>query len=265
MGWLAASCNERRSFPTLDTLSVLAAIERDTSMAVITDGCVENRCLRFCNTREDYEKVGEEPKVVLASHSSLQTGFARQLAIEWIEDKKNGILLTTPPEVIHLLYGIDIDPDALRSQAGSLAHVLLERAATKSTEKIDVTLSRRYDRPSTGIGPSSDAWLCVRRVALTGEELEAYEAEKEKQRNAVVSDNNGPFAMCCSLWTILMSMCSEMDVDARSQGSSPSMDLNDGNGQEKQGVHGQNADTLSKSTRMAKQLSRTHTHRSSSL
>lgn len=54
------------------------------------------RCFRFCNNLEDLKKIKEGPLVVLASSALLETGFAKQLAIDWIQEEHNAILFTQP-------------------------------------------------------------------------------------------------------------------------------------------------------------------------
>lgn len=51
------------------------------------------RHMRVCHTMLDLQKIGD-PKVVLASASDLQTGFARQLFADWATNEDNAIILT---------------------------------------------------------------------------------------------------------------------------------------------------------------------------
>jgi len=57
------------------------------------------RYLRFCNTREEFERYQDEKKAVLAMNASLEAGFARELAVNWIGDEKNAIIITQTPAV----------------------------------------------------------------------------------------------------------------------------------------------------------------------
>ena len=104
-------------------------------------GGVLNRCIRFCSSREDYEKVGDVPKVVLASQPSLQAGFARQLAVEFMEDEKNLIILTEVPKARNEIR--DLELQKLCLQDGTLAHELLKTAEGSASKQIHVRMSKR--------------------------------------------------------------------------------------------------------------------------
>ena len=52
------------------------------------------RYVKLCHDLNELEKV-RAPKVVLASQPDLESGFARDLFIQWVENDKNSIILTT--------------------------------------------------------------------------------------------------------------------------------------------------------------------------
>jgi cleavage and polyadenylation specificity factor subunit 2 len=52
------------------------------------------RYVKLCHDLNELEKV-RAPKVVLASQPDLECGFARDLFIQWVENDKNSIILTT--------------------------------------------------------------------------------------------------------------------------------------------------------------------------
>eukprot|EP00118_Oscarella_pearsei_P004174 m.17358 g.17358 ORF g.17358 m.17358 type:complete len:752 (+) comp27458_c0_seq1:6-2261(+) len=52
--------------------------------------------LTLCHSLKEAEKL-KDPKVVLASVDDLECGFSRELFIQWAENKKNTIILTSKP------------------------------------------------------------------------------------------------------------------------------------------------------------------------
>lgn len=58
-----------------------------------------NRHVRRCHNIDDVSRLGEGPKVVLATGLSLQQGLSRQLLINWGADSRNAVIFTQPPPV----------------------------------------------------------------------------------------------------------------------------------------------------------------------
>lgn len=73
------------------------------------------RHLHLCNDMAMLDKV-REPKVVLASHAELQSGFARQLFTKWCQNPKNSVILTQ------------------RASVGTLARTLLDHPEQRTVQ-----------------------------------------------------------------------------------------------------------------------------------
>jgi cleavage and polyadenylation specificity factor subunit 2 len=89
--------------------------------------------------KEELEKLGDAPKVVLASMASLEVGFSHDIFVEMANDTKNLVLFTE------------------KGQFGTLARMLQVDPPPKA---VKVTVSKR--------------------IPLVGDELKAYEEEKER-------------------------------------------------------------------------------------
>lgn len=100
------------------------------------------RCVRTLSSPRHLAQLQAGPKVVLASHPSLECGAARELFLQWAGDAKNTIIFTQ------------------RAPVGTLADTLLRHVA--GPEPLSLTLS------------------VSKRVPLEGAELEAWEAGKQE-------------------------------------------------------------------------------------
>eukprot|EP00210_Caulerpa_lentillifera_P007784 g7428.t1 len=95
--------------------SISSTFEKDR------DNPFDFRCFRFCNNLDDLKKIDDGPIVVLASSPLLETGFAKQIAIDWIQCEQNAILFTDP----------------IREE--SLAHKLIQN----QNKSITISISKR--------------------------------------------------------------------------------------------------------------------------
>ncbi|CAF1091481.1 unnamed protein product, partial [Didymodactylos carnosus] len=68
------------------------------------------RFVKLCHSLSDLSKV-PAPKVVLASQPDLECGFARDLFIDWCQNEKNSIILTTRTSVGTLARELIDNPD----------------------------------------------------------------------------------------------------------------------------------------------------------
>jgi len=98
----------------------------------------------YMNDDDESFRREQRPVVVLASSSSLDVGFARELFVKWCEDQRNLVLFTD------------------RSAPNSLTRKLINKLRMKKTNRLDEELKLTMSR----------------RVALKGEELEKYEKEQ---------------------------------------------------------------------------------------
>lgn len=106
--------------------------------------------LKLCHSMAEVNKV-PSPKVVLASNPDMESGFARDLFVQWAGSGKNSIVLTS------------------RSADGSLAADLVQNYAGAAGKPITVQVAKR--------------------VKLTGQELEEYrKKEKEKKQEDIMED-----------------------------------------------------------------------------
>ena len=74
--------------------------------------------LKPCHSLQDLTKL-TDPKVVLATQPDLQSGFAKDLFVQWCQDPKNCVIFTQ------------------RTGQGTLARLLIDRPETKAVA-IDV-------------------------------------------------------------------------------------------------------------------------------
>ncbi|XP_053658956.1 probable cleavage and polyadenylation specificity factor subunit 2 [Anopheles marshallii] len=101
--------------------------------------------LRLCHTMADLAKV-PSPKVVLASSSDMESGFSRELFIQWAPNASNSIIITS------------------RSSPGTLARDLIDNGGNGRKIEMDIR----------------------RRVELEGAELEEYmRTEGEKLSRSI--------------------------------------------------------------------------------
>ncbi|KAI7862820.1 beta-lactamase-like protein [Spinellus fusiger] len=130
----------------------------------------EFKYLRLCHKIEDLEQY-PGPKVVIASHTSLETGFARELFLRWME--------RVPGQVTNTLILTD------RSSPGSLARTLYEDWDEKTNVilETDAPSSTRTKAPvKPAIEYDASHHLTVfRRVPLEGVELQEHEAVQRAQ------------------------------------------------------------------------------------
>lgn len=127
--------------------------------------------LRLCHKLEDLDNY-TGPKVVIASNTSLETGFARDLFLRWMghgdesaDNTKNTLILTD------------------RSSPGSLARQLYDEWNTRTNALIPEEQQRSQREP---IKPSIDYHASLhmtvyRRVPLEGEELAEFEQRQREK------------------------------------------------------------------------------------
>ncbi|KAI8355622.1 beta-lactamase-like protein [Choanephora cucurbitarum] len=122
----------------------------------------EFKYLRLCHKIEDLESH-PGPKVVIASHHSLETGFARELFVQWMTDhhhQQNTLILTD------------------RSSPGSLARRLYDDWCQQTPITTTATTNQRTKVPvQPAIEYQTQLDLTVyKRVPLEGAELQEFEA-----------------------------------------------------------------------------------------
>ncbi|KHJ48938.1 cleavage and polyadenylation specificity factor subunit 2 family protein [Trichuris suis] len=102
------------------------------------------RHMQLCHSLAELTRI-RQPKVVLASHMDMESGFSRQLFLEWCIDPRNSVIFPS------------------RSRAGTLAYRLIQMASnnTRSSRKITLEVKRR--------------------VLLEGSELDEYWREKKQK------------------------------------------------------------------------------------
>ena len=104
------------------------------------------RHLRLCHTMSELAKV-PSPKVVLASSADMESGFSRELFVQWAQNPTNSIILTS------------------RSSPGTLARDLIENGGNGRKIELDIK----------------------RRIELEGAELEEFmRTEGEKHRSSII-------------------------------------------------------------------------------
>lgn len=104
------------------------------------------RHLRLCHTIAELSKI-PSPKVVLASSPDLESGFSRELFVQWAQNPMNSIILTT------------------RTATGTLARDLIENGGNGRRIELDIK----------------------KRVELEGGELEEFmRTEGEKHRSSII-------------------------------------------------------------------------------
>ncbi|XP_058465786.1 probable cleavage and polyadenylation specificity factor subunit 2 [Malaya genurostris] len=105
--------------------------------------------LRLCHTMADLAKV-PSPKVVLASSADMESGFSRELFVQWANNVNNSIIITC------------------RSSPGTLARDLIDNGGNGRKIEIDVR----------------------RRIDLEGAELEEYmRTEGEKHNRSIIKSD----------------------------------------------------------------------------
>ncbi|KAG1068246.1 hypothetical protein G6F60_006073 [Rhizopus arrhizus] len=140
----------------------------------------EFKYVRLCHKIEDLDNY-PGPKVVMASHHSLETGFARELFLRWMSnDSQNTLILTD------------------RSAPGTLARRLYddwEQQTNKTATTTTVVNSNRTKvlvKPAIAYENTIDLRV-YKRVPLEGAELQEYEAaqrakaEKEAAQAAILA------------------------------------------------------------------------------
>ncbi|KAL0095247.1 beta-lactamase-like protein [Phycomyces blakesleeanus] len=133
----------------------------------------EFKYLRLCHKLEDLDQY-PGPKVVIASNDSLETGFARDLFLRWMEN--------TPGQATNTLILTD------RSAPGSLARKLYDDW-DKTTDEMTSTTNESVPlngRTKTPVKPAIDYdtkhhLTVFRRVPLEGVELQEHEAIQRAQ------------------------------------------------------------------------------------
>lgn len=138
----------------------------------------EFKYVRLCHKIEDLENF-PEPKVVMASHHSLETGFARELFLRWMtkQETKNTLILTD------------------RSAPGTLARRLYEDWDHQANDESTIVYQQKTKIPvKPAIDYETQLDLTVyKRVPLEGAELQAFEAlkraeaEKEAAQAALIA------------------------------------------------------------------------------
>ncbi|CAF3339884.1 unnamed protein product [Rotaria socialis] len=113
------------------------------------------RYVKLCHDLSELDKI-RAPKVVLASQPDLESGFARDLFIQWVENDKNSIILTT------------------RTCPGTLARELIDKPNLTS---IEVEVRRKVPLE----GAELEEYMERQRV-LNEENAAKAQAEKKKAR-----------------------------------------------------------------------------------
>ncbi|CAF4485290.1 unnamed protein product, partial [Rotaria sp. Silwood2] len=113
------------------------------------------RYVKLCHDLNELEKV-RAPKVVLASQPDLECGFARDLFIQWVENDKNSIILTT------------------RTCPGTLARELIDKP---NLTTIEVEVRRKV--PLEGV--ELEEYMERQRI-LNEQNAAKAQAEKKKSR-----------------------------------------------------------------------------------
>lgn len=123
------------------------------------------RHLTLCHSLADLARV-PSPKVVLCSQPDLESGFSRELFIQWSKDAKNSVILT------------------YRTTPGTLARYLIDNPGEKHLD-LEVSLAGTFLclfiwKKNVLILISIFApWQVRKRVRLEGRELEEY-LEKDR-------------------------------------------------------------------------------------
>ncbi|CAF1229304.1 unnamed protein product [Adineta steineri] len=124
------------------------------------------RYVKLCHDLSELEKV-RAPKVVLASQPDLESGFARDLFIQWVENDKNSIILTT------------------RTCPGTLARELIDKP---NVTTIEVEVRRKVPLEGTEL----EEYLEQQRIE---NEKKAAEAQAEKKKSRKLSRQTGDEGM----------------------------------------------------------------------
>ncbi|ORE20852.1 hypothetical protein BCV71DRAFT_278864 [Rhizopus microsporus] len=138
----------------------------------------EFKYVRLCHKIEDLDKY-PGPKVVMASHHSLETGFSRELFLRWMtsDQRNNNTLILTD-----------------RSAPGTLARRLYDDWEARTTEPVITGANRTKIPVKPAITYENVFDLKVyKRVPLEGAELQEYEsaqrtkAEKDAAQAALIA------------------------------------------------------------------------------
>ncbi|PAV88691.1 hypothetical protein WR25_20133 isoform C [Diploscapter pachys] len=108
------------------------------------------RYMKLCHSQQELAKV-RSPKIVLCSNLDMESGFSRELFLEWCSDRKNTVIITGRSED--------------RTLGSKLIHIANETAEGRKPRK-EISLEVK------------------RRIRIEGAELEAYrrmKAEKEAE------------------------------------------------------------------------------------
>lgn len=121
--------------------------------------------LQLCHSLQELGKV-PSPKVVLASSADMESGFSRELFLQWCSNSNNSIIITTRYVIkMIVLYSDELLLGSIlfRTSPGTLARDLVDNGGGRT---IDLEVKRR--------------------IKLEGSELEEYEKrEREKQQNNI--------------------------------------------------------------------------------
>ena len=108
------------------------------------------RHLKGCHNLREVSKV-PSPKVVLASTCDMESGFSRDLFVEWASNSRNSVILTS------------------RAQKGTLAYDLINFGGNDRVIQIDTH----------------------KRIKLTGVELEDYKRKEREEKLKIAQPNPG--------------------------------------------------------------------------
>lgn len=113
--------------------------------------------MQLCHSLNELNKV-PSPKVVLASFPDMETGFARELFLQWCSNANNSIILTSRYRFVDSKTKTYLKQISIfRTSPGTLARDLIDNGGART---IDLTVERR--------------------VKLEGLELEDYEKRQKE-------------------------------------------------------------------------------------
>lgn len=134
----------------------------------------EFKYLRLCHKMEDLDNY-PGPKVVIASNYSLETGFARELFLQWMNKQQlshhehNTLILTDrsqPGTLARQIYD-DWDEDTGEAEAEKVASAVASGNRTRTPVKPAIQYEKTFDLK------------IYKRVPLQGAELQEYEAAQK--------------------------------------------------------------------------------------
>jgi cleavage and polyadenylation specificity factor subunit 2 len=134
----------------------------------------EFKYLRLCHKMEDLDNY-PGPKVVIASNYSLETGFARELFLQWMNKQQlshhehNTLILTDrsqPGTLARQIYD-DWDEDTGEAEAEKVASAVASGNRTRTPVKPAIQYEKTLDLK------------VYKRVPLQGDELQEYEAAQK--------------------------------------------------------------------------------------